>query len=75
VRHTASSGKMVDRTSRVEAGDFGKQGRFVFREHYWKFDLQTDALPEAGTYVVELVSGDEGQYRVDPTCGFRFTLP
>jgi hypothetical protein len=71
----ASSGKAVDRTSRVESGDFGKGGRFVFREQYWKFDLQTDALGESGTYVVELVSGDEGQYRVDPTCGFRFALP
>src|SRR5215510_12549955 len=70
VRHVAASGKEVDRTSRVEAGDFGKGGKsFVFREHYWKFDLQTDALPESGTYVVELVSGDEAQYKVDPTCG------
>src|SRR5262245_27795023 len=76
VRLVAASGKEVDRTSRVEAGDFGKGGKsFVFREHYWKFDLQTDALPEAGTYVVELVSGDDAQYKVDPTCGFRFALP
>jgi hypothetical protein len=75
VRYMASSGKEVDRTSRVAAGDFGKKDRFVFRESYWKFDLQSDALPEAGTYVVELVSGDEAQYRVDPTCGLRFTLP
>ncbi len=75
VRQAAASGKEVDRTSRVTAGDFGKKGRFVFSERYWKFDLQSDALSDSGTYVVELVSGDDAQYRVDPPCAFRFTLP
>ena len=75
VRHEAASGKEVDRTSRVTAGDFGKKGRFVFSERYWKFDLQSDTLSDSGTYVVELVSGDDALYRVDPTCAFRFALP
>lgn len=74
VRFRTRSGKEVNRTSSVEAGDFGKGGRLVFRESYWKFDLMSDALPELGTYKVEVVSGDETEYRVEPTCTLLVTI-
>ena len=63
-----ASGPEVDRTRVVEAGDFGKGRSFVFRESYWKFDLQSDALSATGAYRVRVLSGDEAEYRVDPSC-------
>jgi hypothetical protein len=63
-----ASGPEADRTRAIEAGDFGKGRSFVYRESYWKFDLQSDALPETGTYRVRVLSGDEAEYRIDPSC-------
>lgn len=69
-----ASGPEVDRTRAIEAGDFGKGRSFVYRESYWKFDLQSDALPETGTYRVRVLSGDEAEYRVDPSCELLVTV-
>lgn len=63
-----------DVTEEIEAGDFGKGLRFVFREAYWKFDLPTDELSTRGAYRVRLVSEDPKKYRVEPTCALRFLL-
>lgn len=70
----SASGKEADRTRAIEAGDFGKGRSFVYRESYWKFDLQSDALPETGTYRVRVLSGDEAEYRVDPSCELLVTV-
>jgi hypothetical protein len=69
-----ASGPEADRTRAIEAGDFGKGRSFVYRESYWKFDLQSDALPETGTYRVRVLSGDEAAYRVDPSCELLVTV-
>ncbi len=69
-----ASGPEADRTRAIEAGDFGKGRSFVYRESYWKFDLQSDALPETGTYRVRVLSGDEAEYRVDPSCELLVTV-
>ncbi len=69
-----ASGPEADRTRAIEAGDFGKGRSFVHRESYWKFDLQSDALPETGSYRVRVLSGDEAEYRIDPSCELPFTV-
>lgn len=69
-----ASGPEADRTRAIEAGDFGKGRSFVYTESYWKFDLQSDALPETGTYRVRVLSGDEAEYRVDPSCELLVTV-
>jgi hypothetical protein len=68
------AGAEVDQSEQAAAGDFGKAGKFVFRESYWKFDLDTADFPELGTYRAELVSGDESRYGVDPRCAVTFVL-
>lgn len=63
-----------DVTEEIEAGDFGKGLRFVFREAYWKFDLPTEELSTLGPYRVRLVSEDQKRYRVEPACALHFLL-
>ena len=67
-------GSEVDASEQVASGDFGKEGRFVFRESYWKFDLDTADFAEPGTYRAELVSGDESRYRIESPCAVTFVL-
>lgn len=67
-------GAATDRSELAAAGDFGKSGRFVFRESYWKFDLATADFPEPGTYRAEIASGDESRYRIEPACAITFVL-
>lgn len=64
----------LDQSEQVAAGDFGKGGRFVFRESYWKFDLNTADFPELGRYRAELASGDDSRYRIQSPCAVTFVL-
>ena len=69
------SGPEVDKTSTVEVRDYGKGNHFVWDdEAHWKFDLCTKSLEDAGQYQVRLVSGDEAEYKVDPSCALTFNL-
>lgn len=65
----------VDKTATVEVRDYGKGNHFVWDdEAHWKFDLGTKSLEDAGKYQVTLVSGDEAEYKVDPSCSLTFNL-
>ncbi|MEO8191358.1 MAG: hypothetical protein ABI682_13535 [Acidobacteriota bacterium] len=69
------SGPEVDKTAGMEVRDYGKGNRFVWdQEAHWKFDLGTGNLPDDGKYTVTVLSGDEKQYRVDPSCKLTFKL-
>src|SRR5262249_7975340 len=69
LKYQPESGPEVDKTSKIEVRDFGKGNHFVWDdEAHWEFDLGTLSLPDDGKYVVTLVTGDEKEYRVDPTC-------
>ena len=68
-------GAEVDKTAGMEVRDYGKGNRFVWDdEAHWKFDLGTKSLEDAGKYQVRLVSGDEAEYKVDPSCTLTFIL-
>ncbi|MFN2386028.1 MAG: hypothetical protein ABR576_07045 [Thermoanaerobaculia bacterium] len=67
-------GTETDSSDIAAAGDFGKAGKFVFRESFWKFDLDTADFPELGTYRAELVSGDGSRYRIESPCAVTFIL-
>ncbi len=69
------SGPEVDKTATVEVRDYGKGNHFVWDdEAHWKFDLGTKSLEDSGKYQVRLVSGDEAEYKVDPSCALTFNL-
>jgi len=68
------SGPEVDRSAGVEVRDYGKGTHFVWDdEAHWKFDLGTKSLPDdEGEYTVSVASGDEKEYKIDPTCSLVF---
>lgn len=70
-----ASGPEVDKTATIEVRDYGKGNHFVWDdEAHWKFDLGTKSLEDPGKYLVRLVSGDEAEYKVDPSCSMTFNL-
>jgi len=69
------SGPEVDRTDQIDVRDYGKGTSFVWdAEAHWKFDLGTLKFADTGKYRAVLLSGDEAEYRVDPTCQVTFLL-
>ncbi len=69
------SGPEVDKTAGIEVRDYGKGNRFVWDdEAHWKFDLGSKSLEDDGKYRATLISGDEAEYRVDPSCSVTFNL-
>jgi len=75
LKYQPESGPEVDKTAGIEVRDYGKGNHFVWDdEAHWKFDLGTLSLPDDGKYAVALASGDEKEYRVDPTCSIVFIL-
>ena len=75
LKYQPDAGPEVDKTAGIEVRDYGKGNHFVWDdEAHWKFDLGTKSLQDDGKYHVTLVSGDEAEYRVDPTCSVNFNL-
>ena len=69
------SGAEVDKTDEIDLRDYGVGRSFVFdKEAHWKFDLGTLKFKQEGTYKVTVLSGDEAEYKVDPTCELVFHL-
>jgi hypothetical protein len=65
----------VDRTDQIDVRDYGKGTSFVWdAEAHWKFDLGTLKFAEPGRYRAVLLSGDETEYKVEPTCEVVFLL-
>lgn len=75
VMFLTEKGQEVDRTDQIDVRDYGKGTSFVFDpEAHWKFDLGTLKFQENGRYRAILLSGDEAEYRVEPTCEVLFSL-
>lgn len=55
----------LDELNFAGKGDEGNQ--FVFNGQFWAFNLSTKGLAP-GTYTITAVSGNLGQYVIDPTC-------
>ncbi len=54
------------------AGTDGNQ--FEFLDSKWQFNLKTRNYTGAGTYTTTMVSGDEAEYLIDPTCEATFVI-
>ncbi len=53
-------------------GDDGNQ--FVFTGSNWQFNLKTKNYSATGTYTVTMVSANECEYVIDPTCTAEFVI-
>jgi hypothetical protein len=47
---------------------------FVFFLRKWRYYLKVSAFKAVGTYTISMVSGDETEYRVVPTCEAQFIV-
>jgi len=75
VAYQPETGAEVDKTDEIDLRDYGVGRSFVFdKEAHWKFDLGTLKFKQEGTYKVTVLSGDDAEYKVDPTCELVFHL-
>jgi hypothetical protein len=65
----------VDVTDQALSAGQGTDGnQFEFSDGKWRFNLQTMNYTAAGTYTITMVSGDDSEYTIDPTCIAEFVI-
>jgi hypothetical protein len=58
----------------LSAGQGTEGNQFEFSDGTWQFNLKTKNYVAPGTYTVTMVSGDENEYVIDPTCTAGFVI-
>jgi hypothetical protein len=53
-------------------GTEGNQFEYNFVDQVWQYNLKTKNYSAAGTYTIKMVSGDDSEYIIDPTCQATF---
>jgi hypothetical protein len=56
------------------AGQGSDGNAFEFSGDRWRFNLKVGNFDAPGTYVITMISGDEAEYRVEPTCEAEFVV-
>ncbi len=75
VEFSSSGSSAVDVTSDALPAGQGTDGnQFEFVDGRWRYNLKTKNYSGAGTYTVKLVSGDESEYSIDPSCEGEFVI-
>lgn len=62
---------LTDELVLLGAANDGNEFRFDVNSEYWIYNLGTKQFFAAGTYTIEVVSGDPS-YTIDPTCSQQF---
>ena len=58
----------------MSLGRGGDANTFVFFLRKWRYYLRVKNYTARGTYTITMVSGDETEYRVNPTCKAQFIV-
>ena len=59
----------------LSAGQGTDGNQFVFNdEDKWQFNLKIKNYDAPGTYTITMVSGDDSEYVIDPTCEASFVI-
>jgi len=75
VTFQSGTGDAIDVTDDALSAGFGTEGNeFEFRDGKWQFNLKTKNYTAQGIYTVTMVSGDESEYVIDPTCEAHFMI-
>ena len=70
-------GDPVDVTDDVLPAGQSSEGNifsFDLEDSEWHYNLKTKNYDAPGTYAITVVSGDESEFRVDPTCTAIFVV-
>ena len=72
---SSGTAEAVDVTDEALSAGQGTDGnQFEFSDGKWQFNLKTKNYSGAGTYTITMVSGDECEYVIDPTCTASFMI-
>ena len=75
VMYDSGTAGAVDVTEDALAAGQGMDGnQFEFHDNKWHFNLKTRNYTGVGTYTVIMVSGDESEYVIEPTCVAEFVI-
>jgi len=70
---TGMGGDPVDVTGDALPAGQGTEGnQFEFGVDKWQFNLKTTNLTAEGTYTITMISGDESEYTINPSCTAEF---
>ena len=58
----------------LPAGQGTVGNAFVFSDGKWHFNLETANYSAAGSYVINMISGDSAEYTIDPGCTATFVI-
>lgn len=69
-------GDAIDVTDEALPVGLGTEGnQFVFiDESKWQFNLKTGEYTASGTYSIFILSGDDSEYIIDPSCEAQFVI-
>lgn len=65
---------VTDDALNAGAGTDGNQFEYDPNTGKWQFNLKTKNYDAPGTYTITMVSGDESEYLIDPTCSASFVV-
>jgi hypothetical protein len=71
----SDGGNPVDVTGDALPAGHGTEGNefeYNLPDQVWQFNLKTKNYSAAGTYTITIVSGDDSEYIIDPTCEATF---
>ncbi len=69
---TAPAEDVTDDALSAGQGDDGNQ--FVYTGSKWQFNLKVKNYSSSGMYTITMVSGDDTEYVIDPTCEAQFVI-
>jgi hypothetical protein len=72
---STGGGATVDVTDDALPAGFGTEGNefeYNVADGIWQYNLKTKDYSAAGTYTITMVSGDDFEYTIDPTCEAGF---
>lgn len=73
VLYDSGAGEESVEVDALPAGQGSEGNQFVYTDDgKWQFNLKTTDFAAAGTYSVMMVSGDDSEYAIDPTCESSF---
>lgn len=74
--NSGSGGDPLDVTDDALPAGLGTEGnQFVFTdEGKWQFNLKTKEYTASGTYSISVVSGDDSEYIIGPSCVAQFVI-
>ena len=70
----AISGDSTKKDEALSAGQGDDGNQFVYTGSHWQLNLKTKNYSASGTYTVTIISGDEDEYTIDPTCEATFVI-